>query len=83
MRKADNLPTYCAVVKKSRSLNFPRPLWACTACYGSALHLPERNSHNSVNEPLEVVRENVHLLRVAGFVLNAAGANLTVHRLRC
>jgi len=35
-----------------------------------------------VNEPLEVVRENVQLLRVAGFVLNATWANLTVHRLR-
>ena len=25
MRKADNLPPYCAVVKKSRSLNFLEP----------------------------------------------------------
>ena len=25
MREADNLPPYCAVVKKSRSLNFPDP----------------------------------------------------------
>ena len=25
MRKADNLPPYCAVVKKSRSLNFLDP----------------------------------------------------------
>jgi len=36
-----------------------------------------------VTGPLEVVRENVQLLRVAGFILNASGANLTVHRLRC
>ena len=34
MRKADNLPPYCAVVKKSRSLNFldpSGPAWPVTA----------------------------------------------------
>ena len=33
MRKADNLPPYCAVVKKSGSLNFlepSRPAWPVT-----------------------------------------------------
>ena len=33
MRKADNLPSYCAVVKKSRSLNFldlSGPAWPVT-----------------------------------------------------
>ena len=33
MRKADNLPPYCAVVKKSRSLNFldpSGPAWPVT-----------------------------------------------------
>ena len=40
MHEADNLPPYCAVVKKSGSLNFLEPLWAYTACYGSALPLP-------------------------------------------
>ena len=33
MRKADNLPPYCAVVKNSRSLNFldpPGPAWPVT-----------------------------------------------------
>jgi hypothetical protein len=34
--EADNLPPYSADVKKSRSLNSPRPLWACMACNGCA-----------------------------------------------
>jgi hypothetical protein len=37
VREADNLPPYSADVKKSRSLNSPRPLWACMACNGCAL----------------------------------------------
>ena len=37
MRKADNLPPYCAVVKNSRSLNFLNPSGPPMACYGSAL----------------------------------------------
>jgi hypothetical protein len=36
VREADNLPPYSADVKKSRSLNSPRPLWACMACNGCA-----------------------------------------------
>ena len=36
---ADNLPPYCAVVKKSRSLNFLDPPVPPMACYGSALPL--------------------------------------------
>jgi hypothetical protein len=37
VREADNLHPYSADVKKSRSLNSPRPLWACMACNGCAL----------------------------------------------
>jgi hypothetical protein len=37
VREADNLPPYSADVKKSRSLNSPRPLWACMACNRCAL----------------------------------------------
>jgi hypothetical protein len=37
VREADNLPLYSADVKKSMSLNSPRPLWACMACNGCAL----------------------------------------------
>ena len=40
MRKADNLPPYCAVVKKARSLNFLDTSGPPMACYGSALPLP-------------------------------------------
>ena len=40
MRKADNLPPYCAVVKKSRSLNFLDRSGPPMACNGSALPLP-------------------------------------------
>jgi hypothetical protein len=40
VREDDNLPPYSADVKKSRSLNSPRPLWACMACNGCALPLP-------------------------------------------
>ena len=39
MRKADNLPPYCAVVKKSRSLNFLEPSGTPMACTESALPL--------------------------------------------
>ena len=37
MRKADNLPPYCAVVKKSGSLNFLDPSGSAQACYGRTL----------------------------------------------
>jgi hypothetical protein len=40
VREADNLPPYSAYVKKSRSLNSTRALWACMACNGCALPLP-------------------------------------------
>ena len=36
MRKADNLPPYSAVVKKSRSLNFLEPSGPPMALYGGA-----------------------------------------------
>jgi hypothetical protein len=36
VRKADKLPPYSAVVKKSRSLSSPRPRCACMSCNGSA-----------------------------------------------
>ena len=37
MRKADNLPPFCTVVKKSRSLKFLDPSGPPLACNGSAL----------------------------------------------
>ena len=37
MREADNLPPYCAVVKKSRNLNFLDPSGPQMVCNGSAL----------------------------------------------
>ena len=37
MRKADNLPPYCAVVMKSGSLNFLEPSGPAQACYGRTL----------------------------------------------
>jgi len=37
VRKADNLPPYCAVVTKSGSLNFSEPCGPVQACYGAAL----------------------------------------------
>jgi hypothetical protein len=37
VREADNLTPYSADVKKSMSLNSPRPLWACMARNGCAL----------------------------------------------
>ena len=37
VHKADDVSPYCAAFKNSRSHNFPRPLWACMACYRSAL----------------------------------------------
>ena len=39
MRKADNLPPYCAVVTKSWSLDFSEPSGPVQACYGTALPL--------------------------------------------
>ena len=40
MRKADNLPPYCAAVKKSGSLNFLEASGPAQACYGRPLPLP-------------------------------------------
>ena len=43
MRKADNLPPYCAVVKKSRSLNFldpSGPAWPVTGVLYLYLYRP-------------------------------------------
>ena len=37
MRKADNLPASCAVVTKSRNLNFLEPSGPVQACNGTAL----------------------------------------------
>jgi len=37
VRKADNLPPYCAVVTKSGNLNFLEPLGPIQACNGSVL----------------------------------------------
>ena len=40
MRKADNLPSYCAVVTKSGNLNFLEHSGPVQACNGTALPLP-------------------------------------------
>jgi len=40
VRKADNLPPSCAVVKKSGSLNFLEPSGPVQACNGTDLPLP-------------------------------------------
>jgi len=40
VRKADNLPLFCAVVTKSGSLNFLEPSAPLQACNGTALPLP-------------------------------------------
>ena len=37
MRKADNVPPYCAGVKKSGSRNFVEPSGPARPCYGRAL----------------------------------------------
>ena len=37
MRKADNLPPYCAVVTKSGNFNFLEPSVPVQACNGTAL----------------------------------------------
>ena len=37
MRKADNLPPFCAVVTKSGNLNFLEPSGPLQACNGTAL----------------------------------------------
>ena len=52
MRKADNLPPYCAVVKKSRSLNLLDPSGPPMACNGRALplSLPKQIHSASVGE---------------------------------
>jgi len=40
VRKADNLPLYCAVVTKSGNFNFLEPSGPVQACNGTALPLP-------------------------------------------
>ena len=40
MRKADNLPPYCAFVTKCGSLDFSEPCGPGQACYGTASPLP-------------------------------------------
>ena len=40
MRKADNLPTFCAFVTKPGNLSFLEPFWHIQACNGTALPLP-------------------------------------------
>ena len=46
MRKADNLPPYCAVVTKSGNLNFLEPSGPVQACNGTDLTLPVANCHS-------------------------------------
>jgi len=40
VRKADNFTTFCAVVMKSRNLNFLETSGPLQACNGTALPLP-------------------------------------------
>jgi len=40
VRKADNLPPFCAFVMKSGNLNFLEPSGPVEASNGTALHLP-------------------------------------------
>ena len=40
MRKADNLPQFCAIVMKSGNLNFLEPSGPFQACNGTAVPLP-------------------------------------------
>jgi len=44
MRKADNLPPFCAVVTKSGNLNFLEPSWPVQAFNGTALPFTVRNT---------------------------------------
>ena len=55
MRKAENLPPYCAVVKKSRSLNFldpSGPTWPITG----VLYLLHPGMGYAVTQLIEVLR---------------------------
>ena len=45
MRKADNLPPSCAVVTKSRNLNFLEPSGPVQACNGTDLPVPGGTQH--------------------------------------
>jgi len=48
VRKADNLPPFCAVVTKSGNLNFLEPSGPVQACNGTDLPLPYSDTSQSV-----------------------------------
>ena len=69
MRKADNLPPYCAVVKKSRSLNFLDPFgsaWPVTGvlylCY-----YPVRDDPKELRFHTVVLSVRLHAKSKRGF----------------
>jgi hypothetical protein len=45
VRKADNLPPFCAVVMKSGNLNFLEPSGPVQACNGTVIPLPLPSTH--------------------------------------
>ena len=51
---------YSTIVKKSRSLNSPRPLRACMACYGGALPF---NIRLPLSQETKICRSNMHTIR--------------------
>jgi len=59
VRKADNLPTSCAVVTKSRNLNFLEPSGPVQACNGKSLTLPFSSlDHCVANKPYRIDTNN-------------------------
>ena len=76
MRKADNLPPHCAVVKKSRSLNFLDPSGPPMACYGSALPLLLRITSN-VGVILKKELERVWREAVVAYLYNVISLSVT------
>ena len=50
MRKADNLPPYWAVVKKSAIINFSELCGPVQACYGTALRFTSRFTADLVQD---------------------------------
>ena len=66
MRKADNLPPYCAVVKKSGSLNFLDPSGPSMACNESALldrylkHVEVKGDYRWIGVKNMIITSNRH-----------------------
>ena len=62
MRKADNLPPFCAVVTKSGNLNFLEPSGPLQACNGTAL--PALPALPALLVHVTLCRKNAELLLV-------------------